>query len=111
MCGRTRAPPPPTRPLSRTRCARPISAAADDTRTPDQHRAAALIGLAHLVLDKGLVGGGGALVRPHISVHVSWETMQRLASGHGDAAADGHLGTGPAELDDGTPIPMSVLAR
>src|SRR5665647_1094251 len=28
MCGRTRAPPPPTRPLSRTRCARPISAAA-----------------------------------------------------------------------------------
>jgi len=52
--------------------------AADDTRTPDQRRAAALTGLAHLVLDKGLVGGGGALVRPHISVHVSWETMQRL---------------------------------
>jgi len=65
--------------------------AADDTRTPDQRRAAALTGLAHLVLDKGLVGGGGALVRPHISVHVSWETMQRLDrehAEHGDAAAE-----------------------
>ena len=40
--------------------------------------------------------------------------MQRLDrehAEHGDAAADGHFGTGPAELDDGTPIPMSVLAR
>jgi len=88
--------------------------AADDTRTPDQRRAAALTGLAHLVLDRGLVGGGGALVRPHISVHVSWETMQRLAREHAeheDAAADGTSLTGPAELDDGTPIPTSVLAR
>lgn len=50
--------------------------AKDDTRTRDQRQADALVGTAHLVLDKGLSGGGQA-VRPHLSVTVSWESLQR----------------------------------
>lgn len=50
--------------------------AKDDTRTRDQRQADALVGAAHLVLDKGLSGGGQA-VRPHLSVTVSWESLQR----------------------------------
>ena len=87
--------------------------AADDARTPDQRRAAALTDLARLALDKGWVGGG-AQVRPHISVHVSWETFCRLASSSGAGVAGGD-GLGPlvepAELDNGEPLPPSVLAR
>jgi hypothetical protein len=91
--------------------------AADDPRTPEQRRAAALTDLAGLVLDRGLGGAGSALVRPHISVHVPWDTLTRLHTQATDAAApttlegsDGALGA-PAELDDGTPIPLAVLAR
>jgi hypothetical protein len=101
--------------------------ARDDPRTPEQRRAEALTGIARLVLDKGLSGGGGQ-VRPHISVHVPWDTFQRLAERSGgignearevagDGSRDGTSGrTGttvhaPAELDDGEPIPPSVLAR
>jgi hypothetical protein len=91
--------------------------AADDVRSPEQRRAAALTDLAALVLDRGLAGAGSALVRPHISVHVPWDTMVQL---HTDATAgaaattlegpDGALGA-PAELDDGTPISLAVLAQ
>jgi len=89
--------------------------AADDPRSPEQRRAAALTDLARLVLDRGLGGAGGALVRPHISVHVPYDTYTRLAAHPDDAPVilegpDGTLGR-PAELDDGTPIPTSVLAR
>lgn len=95
--------------------------AADDPRRREQRDAAALTALARAVLDHGLGGGGTALVRPHLLVHVPWETYEALASGvsadGGPAAlptsletSDGRLGR-PAELDDGTPIPASVLAR
>ena len=90
---------------------------ADDARTPDQRRAAALTDLAGLALDKGWIGGG-AQVRPHISVHVPWETFCRLATSSGvDAGAGADAGDGlgplvePAELDSGEPLPPSVLAR
>ena len=89
--------------------------AADDARTADQRRAAALTDLARLALDKGWIGGG-VQVRPHISVHVPWETLCRLASESG-AGAEVGAGDGlgalvePAELDSGEPLPPSVLAR
>ena len=101
-------------------------------RAPGQRSAEALTGIARLVLDKGLSGGGGQ-VRPHLSVHVPWDAFVRLAErsapaadGTGGWTADGETsvtcggtdrGTStvalhaPAELDDGTPIPPSVLAR
>ena len=77
---------------------------ADDDRPSEQRRADALVGLARLVLDNGLAGGGGQ-VRPHITVHVGWETFLGLAERAG--VAD----TLPAELADGEPIPRSVLER
>jgi hypothetical protein len=85
---------------------------ADDARTPDQRRAGALTDLARLALDKGWIGGG-AQVRPHISVHVPWETFCRLASSSGAGADGAGLGrlVEPAELDNGEPLPPSVLAR
>lgn len=49
---------------------------ADDTRTRDQRQADALVDAARLVLDRGLAGAGQA-VRPHLSVTVSWESLQR----------------------------------
>lgn len=94
--------------------------AADDPRSAEQRSAAALTGLARAVLDHGLGGGGTALVRPHLLVHVPYETYAALAAGTDDdgpaplpgtlETADGRLGA-PAELDDGTPIPASLLAQ
>ncbi|HWS58352.1 MAG TPA: DUF222 domain-containing protein [Actinotalea sp.] len=52
--------------------------AAGDGRSREQRQAAALTDLARLVLDRGLAGAGSQ-VRPHLSVHVSWETVRRLA--------------------------------
>lgn len=78
--------------------------AQDDDRPSEQRRADALVGLARLVLDRGLAGGGGQ-VRPHITVHVAWETFLGLAERAGVA------GDVPAELADGEPLPRSVLAR
>ncbi|GEN80749.1 HNH endonuclease signature motif containing protein [Actinotalea fermentans] len=77
---------------------------ADDDRPSEQRHADALVGLARLVLDKGLAGGGGQ-VRPHITVHVAWETFLGLAGRAGVADEV------PAELADGEPIPRSVLER
>ncbi len=100
--------------------------AADDARTPERRRADALTDLARILLDNGLAGAGKALVRPHLLVHVPFETYAALAAdrpaddGEGPVAlappvpaltkADGTLGA-PAELDDGTPLAMSALAR
>lgn len=90
--------------------------AADDERPSEQRRADALVGLARLVLDKGLAGGGGQ-VRPHITVHVAWETFLGLAEracvaeGAADAAPAERPRGASAELADGEPIPFSVLSR
>jgi hypothetical protein len=93
--------------------------AADDRRAPEERRAHALASIARLVLDKGLAGGG-ALVRPHISVHVPWETFCELRQQHasdGGLVDSGLVDSGasgiaaPAELDNGDPIPRSVLDR
>jgi hypothetical protein len=73
-----------------------------DERSTDQRQAAALVDACRLVLDRGLAGGGQQ-VRPHIDVHVSWETMQRLAAEHpatdgpddGQPDADGAEVSGP----------------
>ncbi|TRW43051.1 DUF222 domain-containing protein, partial [Georgenia yuyongxinii] len=48
-----------------------------DRRTPAQRRAAALTGLASLALDSGVLRPG-ARIRPHLSVTVPFETLQRL---------------------------------
>lgn len=92
--------------------------AADDPRTAEQRAAAALTGLARAVLDHGLEGGGTALVRPHLLVHVPYETYLALATeGNEPQAASGALETAdgrlgePAELDDGTPLAPSAFAR
>ncbi|HMO10385.1 MAG TPA: DUF222 domain-containing protein, partial [Actinotalea sp.] len=76
-------------------------------------------------LDRGLAGAGQQL-RPHLSVHVSFESLRRqvrrAAETDGDDAvqwlpdgwqawAGDSEAAAPAELDDGTPIPGSVLAR
>ncbi|MDO8108580.1 DUF222 domain-containing protein [Isoptericola sp. b441] len=91
-----------------------------DTRTKEERQAAALVDAAHLVLDRGLAGGGNQ-VRPHLMVHIPLETLERLQQGDAAAAApDGAAGrvdpacfdaAPPAELSDGTPLPPSALAR
>jgi hypothetical protein len=48
--------------------------AAEDPRSREQRQAAALVDAARLILDRGLVGSGQG-VRPHISVHVSWDAF------------------------------------
>ncbi|MCL3862907.1 HNH endonuclease signature motif containing protein [Actinotalea sp. K2] len=83
--------------------------AADDTRSADERNATALAGLARVVLDQGLAGGG-AQVRPHLSVHVPWETFQALEGNAGPSAEQG-AGLAPAELEDGEPITPGLLAR
>lgn len=94
--------------------------AADDGRSSEQRAAAALTGLAQAVLDHGLDTAGTSLVRPHILVHVPYETYAALAGGDPGGGpqepagalerADGALGE-PAELDDGTPLASSAFAR
>jgi hypothetical protein len=100
--------------------------AADDTRSRDQRQAAALVDAARLVLDRGLAGAGQT-VRPHLSVTVSWESLQRQVRRaaetdgqsasrwlphdwlpHDDEPWEVHA---PAELADGTPLPPTLLAR
>jgi len=49
----------------------------DDRRSPAQRAAKSLVGLAHLGLDSGALRPG-ARIRPHVSVHVPFETLQRL---------------------------------
>src|SRR5699024_4780331 len=74
---------------------------ASDERPATERRAEALGSLARLVLDRGMTGTG-AQVRPHLSVHVSWETYQALrdqTAGDPSSAADLPAGLAPGELD------------
>ncbi|MFH5822200.1 DUF222 domain-containing protein [Georgenia sp. AZ-5] len=50
-----------------------------DRRTPGQRRANALVGIAQLALDSGTLRPG-ARIRPHLTVTVPFETLQRLAA-------------------------------
>ena len=93
--------------------------AASDARSREERQAAALVDASRLVLDRGLAGGGQS-VRPHLSVLVPWETLQREAGraagedGEGAAAwlPDAwRTGTAPAETGGGTLLPRSVLDR
>jgi len=113
--------------------------AAEDPRSREQRQAAALVDAARLVLDRGLVGAGQG-VRPHISVHVTWDSFlgqvrsalaADLATGAdtswlpaewigqgaegGEAGQDGAApsltAVPPAELDSRTPLPRSILDR
>lgn len=93
--------------------------AADDQRSPAQRRADALIALARLGLDSGTLRPG-ARIRPHVAVHVPYDTLVRLVAA---TAPDGQqaIGAGvdreamagvePATLADGTPLAPSQLAR
>ncbi|WP_448073890.1 DUF222 domain-containing protein [Georgenia yuyongxinii] len=109
---------------------------ADDTRTVPQRRAAALISLVRLALDGGTLKPG-ARIRPHLSVHVPIDTLLRMvmASRPDDCATSRDYagaafaleppldvipadlesaqlaGAAAATLEDGTPVPHSVLAR
>ncbi|MGC5626871.1 DUF222 domain-containing protein [Georgenia sp. Z1344] len=74
---------------------------AEDTRTPAQRRAAALVSLAHQSLDVGLQGAH-ARVRPHVTVTVEIETLRALAAATGsvvppvdEASADDRPIDGP----------------
>ncbi|PFG40734.1 uncharacterized protein DUF222 [Georgenia soli] len=89
--------------------------ARDDRRTPRQRNAANLTGLARLGLDSGTLRPG-ARIRPHLSVHVPFDTLQRLIAatrparrhptcplpdapaptGHDAAGHAGAAGAGPA---------------
>ncbi|MBX9246398.1 DUF222 domain-containing protein [Actinotalea ferrariae] len=86
----------------------------DDVRSLEQRQAAALVGVARLVLDKGL-SAKGAQIRPHLNVLVPYETFERLASrsAGADVAPASHdkALVPPAELMSGEPLPPSVLAR
>lgn len=107
--------------------------AAGDTRTASQRRAAELVSLGRLVLDKGLTGKIGT-VRPHVSVHVSATELTHLVHRadravssdpcdnlhprtdrhHPSTAVDlaALLTSPPAEWEDGTsPVPAPVLER
>jgi len=104
--------------------------AADDGRSREQRQAAALVDAARLVLDRGLVGAGQG-VRPHINVHVSWDSFlaqvrQALAAdlangadtgwlpgewtGQGaEGGAAGQPGTGPGTAGPLTVVPPAEL--
>ncbi|WP_093182075.1 HNH endonuclease [Sanguibacter gelidistatuariae] len=106
--------------------------AADDLRPADLRKVDSLVDLAHLVLDGG-IAGKGANVRPHLSVHITWEEFKNLhahahahaTDGGGDGDTDGsssqtwspedveaRLLAGFATWEDGTgPIPDAVLRR
>ncbi|MFC7405903.1 HNH endonuclease [Georgenia alba] len=103
--------------------------AAGDDRTPAQRRADALVGLARLGLDSGVLKPG-ARVRPHLAVHVPYETLTRLVQASkptSDATGDGGdaggtvitaaldpavmVGVEPATLPDGSPLAPGQLAR
>ena len=111
----------------------------DEHRTPEQARADALLALAEHAL-AAPTARPGAAVRPHVSLVLTEETFTqiRTATSRDQAAPTGTSGAGstatgptptgtgptdttptdattgtapPATLDDGTPVPMSEVAR
>lgn len=95
--------------------------AADDDRSPGQRRADALDALAETVLSLPDTGSGAA-VRPHVSFLMTEETWAALrAARRADAGAcdtedgattdEAATSIPPVTLEDGTPVPMSEVAR
>lgn len=95
--------------------------AADDDRSPAQRAADALDALAETVLSLPETGSGAA-VRPHVSFLMTEDTWAALrtarradAGAHRAAAAhtadDTTTPVPPVTLEDGTPVPMSEVAR
>ncbi|HEY3438371.1 MAG TPA: DUF222 domain-containing protein, partial [Actinotalea sp.] len=91
--------------------------AADDDRSAEQRRADALDVLAEKVLALPETSSGAA-VRPHVSLHMSDATWAALRAHHvsgGTPATAGDAGrtlvADPVTLDDGTPVPLSEVAR
>jgi hypothetical protein len=104
--------------------------AADDTRLPEQRRADALDTIAEVILARPETTSGSA-VRPHVSFIMTAETWAGLRAHHLGGTAEragrapGHKtgSTGdagraaapvlidPVTLEDGTPVPLSEVAR
>lgn len=94
-----------------------------DTRSHTQRMGTALADMARIVLDHALAAGRTGGFRPHLSVHVGYDTLVAQVNAVSEtarssaAAADGSemstipAGWDPAVLTDGTPIPACVLAR
>lgn len=92
-----------------------------DMRSGQQRRAQALADVAHLLLDRGLVGTS-ASVRPHVGVLIGPEEMERLIRNAGVTEAPlaptagqqwrRMLQNSPPTWADGTgPVPEAVLRR
>ncbi|GAA4426828.1 hypothetical protein GCM10023169_26060 [Georgenia halophila] len=73
----------------------------NDSRTPTQRRAHALTALARIGLDSGVLRPGSR-IRPHLSIHVPYETLTRLTDATGPTGpGSGHPGPAdPAGPDD-----------
>ncbi|WP_199424409.1 HNH endonuclease signature motif containing protein [Actinotalea solisilvae] len=89
--------------------------AQDDDRTPEQRRADALDTLAEKVLAAPETLSGAA-VRPHVSFHMTeatWAGLRALRSAAAEVDADASAfgGLEPVALDDGSPVPLSEVAR
>ncbi len=106
----------------------------DDDRSGEQRRADGLVVLAEAVLTSTETTSGAA-VRPHVSMHLTEETWAALRAyfrnshdgGPDEKRDDGRRTVGqdhrdreagapslrydPVTLDDGTPVPMSEVAR
>lgn len=74
--------------------------AAGDTRTATQRRAAELVSLGKLTLDKGLTGNVGT-VRPHLSVHVSQTELEHLMHRAGVRPGEGSHESRNSDSDPG----------
>ncbi len=71
-----------------------------DVRSREERQAAALVDAGRLLLDRGLIGGG-QLVRPHLLVHVTAETLRGI-EGDESSEADRRDGAVAAVGADGT---------
>ncbi|MBO9554678.1 DUF222 domain-containing protein [Cellulomonas sp.] len=88
-------------------------------RSPEQAAADALVALAERALAAGRVGGdvaavSGVSARPHVSLVVPAETLAELRAHHAARAAGDEpawTSVPPSSTEDGSPVPMSVLAR
>lgn len=85
--------------------------AVDDDRNPEQRRADALDAIASKVLDLPETARGAA-VRPHVSLLMDAATWAALRGARRSGASTAATPpTEPVTLEDGTPVPMTEVAR